>query len=416
MIDPGTVYCVQQIAEQRAADAEKQQQIDTAVQQNCLDAISQVETQIVRGDLDMSQIIKSNPDLENDLQTRRFLQFVSIATNFASMKFADRLRNIPELIASIKELFIEMSKEIKDSADIDQELQDLIHCFIKLVGNTKRNMELVISPLQGSINHMEVIADVLSLDSAKPLESRDKEDIEIALKGMSSDIEKLLTLAEKSKKESNDLDDKIAIMKGNIQQKRIVIQGRLELSKCAPWLGAASGGFGGFVVAQGAINTTILGGAGALIIGGMAFPPVYAIIAAALIGGVVVGGIVLLVQKLWAKQNRKALNYLNEIFGLLVKLSDANLYFSNYMNKAEVGASKILNETQQIQQSIASGSERYRKINVRICTETIQSTKAMITCIDEIVKVDMTQWVNSSAVLNYASSSNAPSTTKDIKN
>jgi hypothetical protein len=374
MIDSGTVYCVQQIAEQRAADAEQQQQIDTAVQQNCLAAISEVETQIVRENPDMSQIIKSNPDLENDPQARRFLQFVSIATNFASMKFAERLRNIPELIASIKQLFIQMIKEIKDFADIAQELQDLIHCFIKIVVNTKRNMELVISPLQGSINHMEVIADALSPDSAKPLESRDEEDIEIALEGMSSGIEKLLTLAEKSKKESNDLDDKIAIMKGNIQQKRIVIQGRLELANCAP------------------------------------------IIAAALIGGVVVGGIVLLVQKLWAKHNRKALSYLNEIFGLLVKLSDANLYFSSYMNKAEVGASKILNETHQIQQTIASGSERYRKINARICTETIQSTKAMITCIDEIVKVDMTQWVNSSAVLNYASSSNAPSTTKAIKN
>jgi hypothetical protein len=88
------------------------------------------------------------------------------------------------------------------------------------------------------------------------------------------------------------------------------------------------------------------------------------------------------------------------------------------MNQAEIGASKILDGTNEIQRTITSGSERYREINVRICNETIQSTKAMIICIREISQVDMSQWVNSSAVLNYASSSssNMPSVTKAIKN
>jgi hypothetical protein len=133
-----------------------------------------------------------------------------------------------------------------------------------------------------------------------------------------------------------------------------------------------------------------------------------------LIGGVAVGGIIYLVTRLWVRQNSKALTYLNQIFDLLIKLSDANLYFSNYINRAEVDALKILRETNQIQQSITSGNERYRKTNARICDEAIQSTKIMITCIDEIVKADIPQWINSSAVLDYASSSNAALATRVI--
>ncbi len=77
------------------------------------------------------------------------------------------------------------------------------------------------APLKESINHLKVIADALSPDSDKPLENRDKQDIEIPLKRMSSGIEKLFQLARTSKKGSNNLDEKIAIMKDNIHQKKL---------------------------------------------------------------------------------------------------------------------------------------------------------------------------------------------------
>ena len=188
-------------------------------------------------------------------------------------------------------------------------------------------------------------------------------------------------------------------MKGNIHNKRVIIQGRLQIAELAPWAGLGGGAFGGIAAGGAAFTAESLGGVGMLAIGDVVLNPFLAIIAAALIGGVLVGNIVYLVQKLWAKHNTKALKYLNEILDLLVKLDDANLYFANYMNRAEVGASKILNETSQIQRTITTGSERYRKINVRLCAEAIRSTKAVITCIDEIVKIDMSKWTNSSSVL-----------------
>jgi len=52
------------MAKQKAEEAEKQQQqIDQAVQQNCLDAINKVEYQIIRQDPDSFEIIKSYPEL-----------------------------------------------------------------------------------------------------------------------------------------------------------------------------------------------------------------------------------------------------------------------------------------------------------------------------------------------------------------
>ncbi|CAF0853723.1 unnamed protein product [Adineta steineri] len=413
MADFGMAILTQQLIEQ---NFEKQRQIDSVIQQECLAAINIVENGIVQENIDISHGLESFPGLENDAQTRRFFQFVSAATNFAKMNFAKRLRHLPELINSIKQLLIEMIKEINDFADTARELQDLIHSFIQLVANTQRNMALVIPHLQESINHIEVIADALKPSSTEPLENRDKEDIKIALEGMSTGIEKLLELARTSKKESNNLDEKIAIMKGNIQQKQIVIKGRLEVAQLAPWLGLTVGGFGGFAAAGAAISVEALGGAGVIIVGGMAFPPVFALLVAALLGGSIIGSVVLLVNKLWAKHNTTALDYLNKILDLLAKLSNANLDFSRYMNKAELGAYKILNETDQIQRTITSGSERYRKLNIQICTQAIESTKAMITCIDEIGNVDMSEWTNSSTVLNHVSSMNTASPTKAIKN
>lgn len=64
-----------------------------------------------------------------DEQTTRSRQFVSIATNFASSRLAAKLRRIPELVASLKELFENMMKGIKEYGDMANELRDLIHCF-----------------------------------------------------------------------------------------------------------------------------------------------------------------------------------------------------------------------------------------------------------------------------------------------
>lgn len=163
---------------------------------------------------------------------------------------------------------IEMIKEVKEFSNIVHEVPDLVHYFIRLVVDTKHNME-VIAP-----------------SSDKPLETRDKEDIEIALKGMSLGISRLLKLARTSRKES-------------ILKRKIVVEGRLKILECAPWLRtievSATRGYLRGSAALAAIHANLLGDLGVLFIGGMSFPTVYANIIAAVIGRVFLSGMVYLV-------------------------------------------------------------------------------------------------------------------------
>ncbi|CAF1391296.1 unnamed protein product [Didymodactylos carnosus] len=184
-------------------------------------------------------------DLENDSQTRRFCEFISIAANFASLKFAERLPNIPELIDSIKELIIEMVKEVKDFADTAAEFENIIQCYIRLVLSTKHNMKMMVPHLDEAKTHMKVTVDTLAPESSEPSVQRDKDDIQIALRGMSSSVRKLLELAQSSKEKSDKLDERIAAMKRNVQNKKLIMEGRIDFSESSPMLGLGLGIFAG---------------------------------------------------------------------------------------------------------------------------------------------------------------------------
>jgi len=50
--------------------------------------------------------------LGEDDQTRSFVQFISLGTNFASLDFTQRLLLIPEMVANLKDLLSKMEEEI----------------------------------------------------------------------------------------------------------------------------------------------------------------------------------------------------------------------------------------------------------------------------------------------------------------
>ncbi|CAF4386594.1 unnamed protein product, partial [Didymodactylos carnosus] len=68
---------------------------------------------------------------------------------------AERLQKIPKLIGSIKELIIEMVKEVKDFADTASEFENIIQCYITLVLSTKHNMKMMEPHLDQAKTHME---------------------------------------------------------------------------------------------------------------------------------------------------------------------------------------------------------------------------------------------------------------------
>ena len=106
---------------------------------------------------------KTNQTPGEDEQTRRFRQFLSIATNFSSIAFAQRLQKIPELVESIKQLLENMKKEVQEYGDMANELHDLIQCFVRMVMQVKHNVNMMLPLLTAAQPQIAVIQDVMNI-------------------------------------------------------------------------------------------------------------------------------------------------------------------------------------------------------------------------------------------------------------
>ena len=213
-----------------------------------------------------------------DKQTHRFRQFLSIATNFFSLAFAEKVQKIPELVESIKQLLKNMMNEVREYRDMANELRDLIQCFVRMVMQAKHSMNMMLPLLTAVESQMKIVQDVMNTNSTQALSETDKKDIHLALNRMSKGIEELLSLAKSSTAESRNLDERIHNMPSSVQSKKIVAEERLEIASfcfkyAKPTTAVASG-----ATAGGCVLAESFGGVVALVIAGTAFPPVTAII------------------------------------------------------------------------------------------------------------------------------------------
>ena len=335
-----------------------------------------------------------------DEQTHRFRQFLSIATNFSSLPLAEKLQKIPDLVESIKQLIENMIKEVQEYADIANELRDLIQCFVRMVMHAKHNVNMMVPLLSTAKSQMTVVQDVMNTDPTQALNEIDKKDIQLALNRMSEGIQNLLSLAKSSMNEGHILDERIHKLTNSIQSKKCVVEERLEIAnfcfKHAKSAAAVTSGatVGGLVVGES------FGGVGALVIHGRAFPPVTAIIAATILGGICAATVTALVKKFWVRHQLKALDYLNQIFESLIQLNSANTHFIGYMADTEEKANTVSQHMKDIQ--LCLESERQRRVNHNVCTVAIDSTTAMIESLQRISNLDISQWTDSSNVINFS--------------
>lgn len=163
------------------------------------DEIAEASLQVAAGEVNIS--------LVNDEQIRRFRQFLSIATNFSSLPFAEKLQKIPDLVESIKKLLEDMMKEIQEYCDMANELRDLIQCFVRMVMEVKHNVNMMLPLLKAAKSQMTIVQDVMSTDPGQALNETDKKDIHLALNQMSIGIQKLLNLAKSSTEESRKINE-----------------------------------------------------------------------------------------------------------------------------------------------------------------------------------------------------------------
>jgi hypothetical protein len=344
--------------------------------------------------------IQAGSPLATDEQTHRFRQFLSIATNFSSLPFSGKLQKIPELVESIKQLIENMMKEVREYADMANELRDLIQCFVRMVMQAKHNVNMMLPLLTAAKSQMTIVQDVMNTDPTQALNEIDKRDIQLALNRMSSGIQNLLSLAKSSMAESQKLDERIHNMTNSVQSKKVIVEERLDIAKfcfkyAVPVGTIASGGaVGGLVAAES------FGGIGALVIAGTAFPPVTAIIGACILGGVCAATVIILVKKFWARHQLRALNYLNQIFEGLVQLNSANMNFMRYMADTEEKANTVSQHMEDIQ--LCLESERQRRANRDVCTVAIDSTTAMIESLKQISSLDISKWTDTSNTISFS--------------
>lgn len=347
----------------------------------------------------LAAVEKTDPSPGEDEQTHRFRQFLSIATNFSSLTFAQRIQKIPELIESIKQLLENMIKEVQEYGDMANELRDLIQCFVRMVMQVKHNVNMMLPLLEAARPQIGVIQDVMNTDPAEPLNEIDKKDVQLALNRMSVGIQGLLALAKSSTSESQKIDERIHNLTKSIQSKKLIVEERLDIAKfcfkyAQPVAAVGSGGaVGGMVAAES------FGGVGALVIGGTVFPPIFAIIGASVLGGICASTVVMLVKKFWVRHQLKALHYLNRIFEGLVRLNSSNMQFMRYMADSEEKANVVLQHMEDIQLCLQSA--RQRRINHNVCNVAIDSTTAMIESLQHISNLDISIWTDSPNVIAF---------------
>ncbi|RNA30101.1 hypothetical protein BpHYR1_005449 [Brachionus plicatilis] len=332
--------------------------------------------------------------LENDSQTRTFCKFIAIGTNFASLDFQSRLQEIPEMVITIKDLLSKMEQEIKEFSDIANFFSTLIQSFIKLVINTQHNLKMALPHLEEAIVHMNVMSEALSPESEKELDEEDLLDIDLALSNMSNGISKLLEHSKSSRNESIELDGKITNLKENIENKITIVENRIGFGNLLPKVGASLGMITGASATTAAVESIAFGGTGVLVLGGLSFPPLGAILLGASVGAFGIGSLLLLMIKLWEKHQYKALEYLRLILDKLNKLNSANLSFMGYMNRSEENAHKILTNMEFFKRNVKNSSPRYRKINAAVSSKAAQSTNEIIETIYKIDQIDLSKWCN----------------------
>ena len=95
--------------------------------------------------------VADNYGLKDDEQSRCFIRFVSMSSNFASATFIEKLRIVPSLVNSIQDLIQKMKEEVKEFAEIAVQLEELINVFVRLVVNTRHNFSMVLPDIKESV-------------------------------------------------------------------------------------------------------------------------------------------------------------------------------------------------------------------------------------------------------------------------
>ena len=207
-----------------------QDETDDQVRAHCLETVNQLAQRDQWILLDASRCSQEELSeeiarygLSNDPQTARFCKFLSLATNFASLRFVEKVQRVPELIESIQNLLEEIRNEMREMAGMGALLEELVQCFINLVQTIQHNLHSMLPDLLMTKDHVDIVADALDANAEQPLSEADQTDIRLALEGMQVGIQNLLQAAQKSQEKSEKLDEDIKELQRTVESKRVIV-------------------------------------------------------------------------------------------------------------------------------------------------------------------------------------------------
>ena len=222
-------------------------------------------------------IISSNRDLllvsdglnSDDAQTKSFCEFIAAATVFASKDFKDKVSNIPDLVNATKDLIDAVLKEVKEFSDIACEFREIINCFIRLVIETQKNLSRLLPHLENSTTFLDMYIDAQKPGIEGKLTEIDRNDVNIALENLIDGVNSVKQFSSKFELQSNVVDDRIKSLKDKVIGKIHIVNNRITFQQLLPPAAAAAGGTLGVTATQVAIQSSLMGGMGALVVGGI---------------------------------------------------------------------------------------------------------------------------------------------------
>ncbi|CAF3069383.1 unnamed protein product [Rotaria sp. Silwood2] len=355
--------------------------------------------------------------LENDPQTARFCKFVAVATNFASLRFAERIQLVPELIDSIRQLLEEIQREMQEMAGMGTSLEELVHRLNSLVLTTQHNMKMMLPDLKNAKDYLDITVEALQSNADEPLNDQDRSDIEIALDGMCFGIQNLLQLSQKSGEQSEKLDQDIKNLQQTVQNKRVVVEGRIDFGEHFKIVSQAIAAVGTYTASNAltANGMQHLGRIPGLIrVGSLIYPPLRPILISVVLGGITASTISMLVKRFWLKHNYRALEILENLFDHLIRLNEANDRFGMYMRNSQTSANDVLVNIKTVQRQITSSSPRIRKMNQAVCQRASKATFSMIDSIEKVLAIDMADWTSFSAQRIATNENKSPSNQRTL--
>ena len=266
---------------------------------------------------------------------------------------------------------------------INAQLEDLLLSFVKTVTSTRHKMNIALPHFNTSVDEMKTMSAELKHEHEKPLRDDKTIDIQVALASMASVVKKILVYVTESTEESESLQERIEKLKATIRETVV------EYMKIAPvisgLLGSAVGVGGCGAGAIAAVESAGLGGAGALVLGGISFPPIGALIAASVVGGIAFGTVF---GKLRQRQQLKSLEYLKLKLEDLDKLSEANLSFIKNTRNSKENMNALTYILETLKTSLENPTPTQRLKYAEKCEEAVQSTVNIIDCIHQLNRID----------------------------